>query len=147
MLNRVTLTGRLTRDVELKYTNSGTAVGQFSLAVDRPFKNKAGEREADFVNCVIWRKSAEIFANFVHKGSLVGVDGRIQTRNYANKQGQRIYVTEVIVENFSLLEPKNSDDHASSNSNSNSANQSGSNDPFAGAGDQIDVTDDDLPFD
>ncbi|MDF4143363.1 single-stranded DNA-binding protein, partial [Lactobacillus kefiranofaciens] len=104
MLNRAVLTGRLTRDVDLRYTQSGTAVGSFSLAVDRQFTNQQGEREADFINCVIWRKSAENFANFVHKGSLVGIDGRIQTRNYENAQGQRVYVTEVVVENFALLE-------------------------------------------
>lgn len=148
MLNRVTLTGRLTREVDLRYTNNGTAVGQFGLAVNRPFKNKAGEREADFINCVIWRKSAENLANFVHKGSLIGVDGRIQTRNYENNQGQKVYVTEVIVENFVLLESKNSDDHSNSHSSSpNRANQSSSKDPFANSGDAIDISDDDLPFD
>lgn len=104
MINRTTLTGRLTRDVDLRYTPSGSAVGNFTLAVDRSFTNQQGEREADFINCVIWRKSAENFANFTHKGALVGIDGRIQTRNYENQQGQRVYVTEVVVENFALLE-------------------------------------------
>ncbi len=106
MLNRAVLTGRLTRDVDLRYTQSGTAVGSFTLAVDRSFTNQQGEREADFINCVIWRKSAENFANFTHKGALVGIDGRIQTRNYENQQGQRVYVTEVVVDNFALLEPR-----------------------------------------
>lgn len=105
MLNRATLTGRLTRDPELRYTNSGTAVVRFSLAVDRQFRNQqTGEREADFINCVIWRKSAENFANFTHKGALVGIDGRITTSNYQNQQGQRVYRTEVTVDNFALLE-------------------------------------------
>lgn len=110
MLNRAVLTGRLTRDVELRYTQTGTAVGTFTLAVDRTFKNQQGEREADFINCVIWRKSAENFANFVHKGSLVGIDGRIQTRNYENQQGQRVYVTEIVVENFALLQSRSDRD-------------------------------------
>ena len=80
MLNSVAMTGRLTREVELRYTKSGTAVGSFTLAVDRQFKSKSGERETDFVNCQVWRKSAENFANFTHKGALVGIQGRIQTR-------------------------------------------------------------------
>lgn len=108
MINRVVLTGRLTRDPELKYTQSGNAVCSFTLAVDRQFRNQNGDREADFINCVIWRKSAENFSNFTHKGSMVGVDGRIQVRNYENQQGQRVYVTEVIVDSFALLESRNS---------------------------------------
>ncbi|CAM3116211.1 single-stranded DNA-binding protein [Leuconostoc gasicomitatum] len=106
MINRVVLIGRLTRDVELRYTQSGTAVGTFSLAVNRQFTNQAGEREADFINAVIWRKAAENFANFTGKGALVAVEGRLQTRNYENNQGQRVYVTEVVVDNFSLLESR-----------------------------------------
>ena len=106
MLNSVSLTGRLTRDVDLRYTQSGTAVGSFTLAVDRKFKSKNGERETDFVNCQIWRKSAENFANFTKKGSLVGVEGHIQTRTYDNAQGQKVFVTEVIVDSFALLESR-----------------------------------------
>ncbi|KRM35679.1 single-strand binding protein [Limosilactobacillus pontis DSM 8475] len=90
----------------MRYTTSGTAVVSFTLAVDRQFRNQNGDRDADFINCVIWRKSAENFSNFTHKGSLVGLDGRIQTRNYENQQGQRVYVTEVVVDNFALLEPR-----------------------------------------
>ena len=112
MINRVVLLGRLTRDVDLKYTQSGTAVGLFSLAVQRPFKDANGERSSDFVNAIIWRKPAENFANFVHKGSLVGIEGRLQTRNYENNQGQRVYVTEVVVDNFSLLEKKGDSQNA-----------------------------------
>lgn len=108
MLNRVVLTGRLTRDPELRYTGSGTAVCSFTVAVDRQFRNQNGDRDADFISCVIWRKSAENFANFTHKGSLVGIDGRLSTRNYENNQGQRVYVTEVTVDNFALLEPRSS---------------------------------------
>lgn len=133
MINRTVLVGRLTKDVELKYTQSGQAVASFTLAVNRQFTNTQGEREADFIQCVIWRKAAENFKNFTHKGSLVGIDGRIQTRSYDNQQGQRVYVTEVVVDNFSLLESKGS-------------NRAASNDPFAGNGEPIDVNDDDLPF-
>lgn len=149
MLNRAVLTGRLTRDVDLKYTQSGTAVASFSLAVDRSFKNKQGEREADFINVVMWRKQAENFANFAHKGSLVGIDGRIQTRNYENNQGQRVYVTEVVADNFSLLESwKGNQGQTNQQSSSNQAKRSSrpTNDPFANNGDSIDITDEDLPF-
>ena len=106
MLNRVVLTGRLTRDAELRYTQGGTSVASFTLAVDRQFRNAQGERDADFINCVIWRKPAENFANFTHKGALVGIDGSLRTRSYENNQGQRVYVTEVQVDNFALLEPR-----------------------------------------
>lgn len=105
-MNTVQLVGRLTREVDLRYTASGTAVGTFTLAVNRSFTNQQGEREADFINCVIWRKAAENLANFTRKGSQIGVEGRIQTRNYENQQGQRVYVTEVVVNNFHLLEPR-----------------------------------------
>ena len=108
MLNRVVLTGRLTRDPELRYSGSGTAVCSFTVSVDHQFRNQNGDRDADFISCVIWRKSAENFANFTHKGSLVGIDGRLSTRNYENNQGQRVYVTEVTVDNFALLEPRSS---------------------------------------
>lgn len=106
MINRVVLTGRITKDPELRYTQSGVAVVSFTLAVDRQYRNQAGEREADFINCVIWRKSAENFVNFTHKGSKVGIDGRLQTRNYENQQGQRVYVTEVVADTFSLLDSR-----------------------------------------
>ena len=107
MINSVNLTGRLTAEPELKYTQSGTAVLSFSLAVSRPFTNQNGERESDFIHCVMWRKNAENFANWTHKGSLVGVSGRIQTRSYENQQGTRVYVTEVMIERFAFLESKN----------------------------------------
>lgn len=106
MINKAVLVGRLTRDADLRYTNSGTPVASFTVAVDRNFTNQQGEREADFINCVVWGKSAENFANYTHKGSLVGIEGRIQTRSYENQQGNRVYVTEVVTENFSLLESK-----------------------------------------
>lgn len=167
MLNRAILTGRLTRDPELRYTTSGTAVVQATIAVDRQFKNQQGEREADFINLVIWRKTAENFANFTHKGSLVGIDGRIQTRTYENKQGQRVYVTEINVDSFSLLEPRQENSqqpnnnyssqvpnnnarnatsnspHQNQNTQSNYGNQ---NNDFANGGQSIDLADDELPF-
>lgn len=108
MINRAVITGRLTKDPDLRYTANGNAVASFTVAVNRTYTNADGEREADFINCVMWRKAAENFANFTHKGSLVGIDGRIQTRNYENDQGNRVFVTEVLAENFSLLEPKSS---------------------------------------
>ena len=126
MINNVVLTGRLTKDIDLKYTQSGTAVGSFSVAVERKFKNAQGERETDFINCVIWRKSAENFAKFAGKGSLVGLEGNIQTRNYENNQGQRVYVTEVVVDNFSLLESKK-DREQSNGGYQNKANYGGFN--------------------
>ncbi|MFD1672089.1 single-stranded DNA-binding protein [Agrilactobacillus yilanensis] len=196
MINRVVLVGRLTRDVELRYTNNGAAVASFTVAVNRQFTNAQGERDADFINCVIWRKAAENFANFTRKGSLVGVEGRLQSRSYDNQQGQKVYVTEVVVDNFSLLESRattqqrdngadngggnynggnnnqnynqnqgynqnnngnqntgmptsnnnNSMPNNSNNNVSNNNNQSDMQDPFADNGQQIDISDDDLPF-
>lgn len=106
MINSVCLVGRLTRDPELKYTGSNIAVASFSLAVNRNFKDANGEREADFINCVIWRQQAENLANWAKKGALIGITGRIQTRSYENQQGQRVYVTEVVAENFQMLESR-----------------------------------------
>ena len=127
MINRAVLTGRITRDPELRYTQNGTAVVQFTLAVDRQFRNQDGEREADFINCVIWRKSAENFANFTHKGSKIGVDGRIQTRSYENQQGNRVYVTEVIVDSFALLDSLQDSQQGSAPQNQNNSYQNGFN--------------------
>ena len=149
MINRVVLVGRLTRDPELRYTQGGTAVASFTLAVNRQFTNAEGEREADFIQCVIWRKAAENFVNFTNKGSLVGIDGHLQTRNYENKQGQRVYVTEVVVENFSLLESKNANSNDNTNNNPNNQPKKPNNntsDPFANNSKPIDISDDSLPF-
>lgn len=132
-MNSVQLVGRLTREVDLRFTSSGVAVGSFTLAVNRNFTNQQGEREADFINCVIWRKSAENFANFTRKGSQVGVEGRIQTRNYENQQGQRVYVTEVVVEQFHLLEPRSVTEQRPSegtSSNSDNSNSYGGGQSF-----------------
>lgn len=142
MLNSVSLTGRLTKDVDLRFTKSGTAVGSFTIAVDRQFRSANGERETDFINCAIWRKSAENLAKFTHKGSLVGVEGHIQTRTYDNAQGNKVYVTEVIVENFALLEPRQTPQESHERSANNPAGQGNS---FANNGQPIDVSDD-LPF-
>ena len=104
MLNRVILIGRLTRDPELRYTPTGIAVTQFTLAVDRPFTNSQGEREADFIPIVTWRQLAETCANYLRKGRLTAVEGRIQVRSYDNNEGRRVYVTEVIADNVRFLE-------------------------------------------
>lgn len=157
MINRTVLTGRLTRDPELKYTQQGTAVLSFTLAVDRQFKNNNNEREADFLNCVIWRRSAENFAKFTHKGSLVGVDGRLTTRNYDNKQGQKVYVTEVTVDNFALLDSKNNGISVQQNGQNNTnITNNGNADidlsslPFnsnkAEKSNEMQTGDDDMPF-
>lgn len=108
MINNVVLVGRMTRDAELRYTPSNVAVATFTLAVNRTFKSQNGEREADFINVVMWRQQAENLANWAKKGSLIGITGVIQTRSYDNQQGQRVYVTEVVASNFQLLESRNS---------------------------------------
>jgi len=152
MINRTVLVGRLTRDVDLRTTGSGISVGQFTLAVNRQFTNAQGEREADFINCVIWRKSAESLANFAHKGSLIGVEGKIQTRSYDNQEGQRVYVTELVVDNFSLLDPKKDNQSSTKQTTQAYVKQAVNKvkptapDPFAGSGDPIDINDSDLPF-
>lgn len=158
MLNRAVLTGRLTRDPELRTTQSGLSVAAFNLAVDRQYTNSQGERGADFISCVIWRKAAENFCKFTSKGSLVGIDGRIQTGNYDDKDGKKVYVTEVVVDSFALLESKkdrqnnNNGSYANNNKGTYSKGNNGANydnssqDPFNGLGDTIDISDDDLPF-
>ena len=132
MINNVVLVGRMTRDAELRYTPSDQAVATFALAVNRNFKNQDGEREADFVKCVIWRQQAENLANWVKKGALIGVTGRIQTRSYKNQQGQRVYDTEVVAESFQLLESR--------------GQQSNSQDGSFGNSSPMDIQDEDLPF-
>lgn len=156
MINNVVLVGRLTRDVDLRYTSNGTAYASFTVAVERNFKNQNGEKETDFINCAMWRKAAENFANFTHKGSQVGIEGRIQTRNYENQQGQRVYVTEVLAEKFSFLESAKKDDNGvlsnggtntlGINKNQNSSGNFANSDPFTSGGDVFNVNDDDLPF-
>ena len=108
MINRVVLVGRLTKDPELRYTPSGVAMARFTLAVNRTFSNQQGEREADFINCVVWRKQAENTANYLKKGSLAGVEGRIQTGSYEGQDGKRVYTTDVVADSVQFLEPRNS---------------------------------------
>lgn len=106
MINNTVLVGRLTKEVDVRYTGSGIAVGNFTMAVERNFKNAQGEQETDFINCVIWREKAETLASFASKGSLIGITGSIQTGSYDNSEGRTIYTTEVNVDNFQMLEPK-----------------------------------------
>nr|WP_282185279.1 single-stranded DNA-binding protein [Streptococcus constellatus] len=107
MINNVVLVGRMTRDAELRYTPQNQAVATFTLAVNRNFKNQSGDREADFINVVIWRQQAENLANWAKKGTLIGITGRIQTRTYENQQGQHVYVMEVVADNFQILQNRN----------------------------------------
>ncbi len=162
-MNNVVLVGRTTKEVDLKYTPSGTEVGQFTIAVTRPFKNKqTNEYESDFINCVIWQKPAETFANYVRKGHQVSVQGRLQTRNY-EKDGNRVYVTELVVENFTFLSNGQNNEPQQRNNNSNTNTQASiqnnnrtqnnanygynsNDDPFLKGGTSIDILDSDLPF-
>ena len=139
MINNVVLVGRLTRDAELRYTPSNVAVATFTLAVNRTFKSENGKREADFINCVMWRKQAENLANWAKKGALIGITGRIQTRTYDNQQGQRVYVTEVVAENFQLMEFKKDGSQQTINHDQQAPN-------FARNSNPMDISDDDLPF-
>jgi len=174
MLNRVILIGRLTRDPELRYTPAGVAVTQFTLAVDRPFTNQqTREREADFIPVVTWRQLAETCANYLRKGRLAAVEGRIQVRSYDNNEGRKVYVTEVIADNVRFLESANSaanreefgsgggsaggygEGSGGFGGGSGSGRPAGGNrsgggnqqkDPFFDDGKPIDISDDDLPF-
>nr|DAQ45883.1 MAG TPA: Single strand binding protein [Caudoviricetes sp.] len=133
MINNVVLVGRLTKKPELKFTANGTKYTQFSVAVQKKFKSQNGEYESDFISCLMWSTAAENFTKFTNKGSLVGVEGRIQTRSY-DKDGKRVYITEVVAENFSLLESKKVTESR------NNVVQPIEESPFNG------VSDDDLPF-
>jgi len=126
MINRIVLVGRLTKDPELRYTTSNLPVASFTLAVNRMFANQDGEREADFIQCVVWRKQAENMAKFTHKGSLIGVEGRMQTRSYDANDGTRKYITEVVCDSVQYLDTKNTDQKQETAS--------------------IDIVEDDLPF-
>lgn len=149
-LNQVVLIGRLTKDPELRYTPSGVAVTQFTLAIDRPFTNQGGEKEADFIPIVVWKTVAENVANYVKKGHQVAVTGRIQVRSYENNEGRRVYVTEVIGQNVQFLTTQSNgspSQNASKQNGGNSQNsQTGTNRGTNPAGDAWDISDDDLPF-
>lgn len=164
-MNKAILIGRLTKDPELRSTPAGRNVCQFSIAVNRTFTNANGDREADFINCVVWDKQAENLVKYQKKGNQIAVDGRIQTRNYEDKDGKRVYVTEILANNISFLDSK-----GSSAGNSNSFNNfnnlpeppiernnnvasmpdietvSVEKDPFEAFGDSIEISDNDLPF-
>ncbi|TMN22259.1 single-stranded DNA-binding protein [Lentibacillus cibarius] len=156
MLNRVVLVGRLTKDPDLRYTASGVAVANFTLAVNRPFSNQQGSRDADFINCVVWRRAAENLANYMKKGSMVGVDGRIQTRTFEGQDGKTVFMTEVVADSVQFLESKGSSQgrgqqssgfQPNGNQNQNPMEQKPSSDnPFKDNGEPIDISDDDLPF-
>lgn len=151
MMNSICLVGRLTKDVELRYTPSNVAVATFTLAVNRTFKNENGDREADFINCVMWRQQAENLANWAKKGALIGITGRIQTRSYENQQGQRVYVTEVVAENFQMLESRAAREGGNANGGYNQSQQQApsysknNGNPF-GNSNPMDIQDSDLPF-
>lgn len=138
MINRVILVGRLTKDPEYRQTPSGVSVATFTLAVNRSFTNSQGEREADFINVVVFRKQAENVSKYLSKGSLAGVDGRIQSRNYENKEGRRVFVTEVVADSVQFLEPKNN------NQSQQQGQAPANNNPFSNNNADIDT--DDLPF-
>ena len=155
MINSVNLVGRLTRDVELRVSQSNVTVATFTLAVNRSFKSANGEREADFINCVAFKKTAEILNQYAGKGSQIGVTGSIQTRNYENKEGQRVYVTEVIANNIALLDSKGSNNasdgqQSQARPNTNQAQQTRSQapdeNPFANSKGPVEISDDMLPF-
>ena len=164
-MNKVFLIGRLTRDPELRYTGSNTAVASFSLAVNRNFTNASGEREADFINIVVWRKQAENVKNYLSQGSQVAIYGRIQTRSYDDQNGQRRYVTEVVADNVEFLGSRGSSNNTNVNANSAAPQQHDAaptpydfgsapepkgtdvdSNPFADFGSSIEISDDELPF-
>lgn len=138
MINNVALVGRMAGDAELRYTPNNQAVATFRLAVNRTFKNQNGERETDFINCVIWRQQAENLVNWSKKGALIGITGRIQTRSYENQQGQRVYVTEVVADNFQLLESRKDREAGQS--------QGYSQQDFSRQAEPMDILEEDLPF-
>ncbi len=154
-MNKVILIGRLARDPEMRTTMSGANVTRFTLAVSRPFQDQNGERGADFINCVAWRKQAENIAKYCIKGSQVAIEGRIQTGSYDAQDGSKRYTTDIICDNCTFLGSKNNDGFTNPNSNSHSNfNESGtsiptsdiSEDPFKDFGEEIALSDDDLPF-
>lgn len=161
MINRVVLVGRLTRDPDLRYTPQGTAVCNFTIATNRPFKNAQGEQEADFINCVVWRAPAENLANYMKKGSQIGVDGRLQSRAYEGDDNKMVFVTEVVADSVQFLETKRSQSNGGGQSSSGGTNTSGGQQSNQSAGDSpynhmpndnqdkggpLDISDDDLPF-
>lgn len=149
MINQVSLVGRMVKDLDLRYTKSGKAVGNGTIAVNRPFKTN-GQQEADFIQYVIWGKPAENLAQYMGKGSQIGLTGRIQTRSYENNEGKTVFVVEVVADNVAFLESKKGGGQSSNQSNnqqrSNQQQNTSDVDPFKNNGEPIDISDDDLPF-
>ncbi|MCV9899849.1 single-stranded DNA-binding protein [Exiguobacterium sp. N5] len=149
MINRVVLVGRLTREPEMRYTQSGIAVTRFTLACDRPFSGQDGKREADFIDCVVWRKQAENVSKYLSKGSMAGVDGRLQISSYEGQDGQKRYRAEVVADSVRFLSSKGDggrDNSPSPKDDDAPPVRNGfDQDPFSGSG-KIDLSDDDLPF-
>ncbi len=139
-MNKTILIGRNVKEIEYRTTTSGKGVTAFTIAVNRDFKNANGETEADFINCVAYGKTAELLSKYVKKGDRLAVEGRIQTRNYDNQEGKKVYVTEVIVQNIEFLEPK------TNNKEETPAPVETTNDPFKEFGEDLELTDADLPF-
>ena len=157
MINRVVLVGRLTKDPVLRKTGAGKSVVSFTTACDRKVKAK-GQPTADFINCIAWNKVADLMAQYLHKGSLVGVEGRIQTRSYDDQTGKRVYVTEVVADSGQFLESKSASannaqagytpDYNANNQGyepDTSSSQSSYSSDFASS-DTLDIASDDLPF-
>ena len=150
-MNKVVLIGRLTKDPELRYTSSNIPAASFSLAVNRPFQSQNGTREADFINIVMWRKQAETAKKYLTKGSLIAVEGRIQTRNYDGQDGKKVYVTEVVADNFEFLESKGQRANIGMNSDMDfgpapAPTTNVSDEPYIDFGDTIELSDDDIAF-
>ena len=157
-MNKAILIGRLTKDPELRTTPTGRNVCQFSVAVSRNFTNANGEREADFINCVVWDKQAENLVKYQKKGNQIAVEGRIQTRNYDDKDGKKVYVTEILASNISFLDSKGTGATGNTSfnnlpeppmvdtSSNNMETVSVEKDPFEALGDSIEISDNDLPF-
>lgn len=146
MINRVVLVGRLTKDPEFRTTPSGVSIANFTLAVNRTFTNAQGEHEADFINVVVFRKQAENVNNYLFKGHLAGVDGRMQSRSYENNEGKRIFVTEVVADSVQFMEPKSQSKGQSQQQSGQAKSQQSpdKDNPFANGNADIDT--DDLPF-
>lgn len=148
-MNKILLVGRLAKDPELRYTQSGTAAASFTLAVNRRFTNQNGEREADFINCVAWQKAAEFVANYFKKGQQMALEGRLQVRSYEGNDGQRRWVTEVVAEQIEFVWSKESGSNNSNSTGGNSGgshNSSGTDNPYQGLGQEVVFSDSDLPF-
>lgn len=166
MINRVVLVGRLVADPELRYTPNGIASCKFRVAVNRPFKNE-GEQQADFITCVAWRKQAENLANFMKKGSLIAIEGKIQTGSYEGQDGKRVYTTDVVADSVQFLEPKATGSSQGPSNYQSSTNTGGpyqgspqgqnggqtqpsymrgNEDPFANSKGPVEVDEDELPF-